>query len=136
MSTAILLRFNYPKVPGDERVSVLDVTGPASYVEVIPGTPGPPVTAPTGGQTIRASDFGLQEMDFVSAMGSSDGNYAVSVIPLIPLNPGGSLSAYRLPDGAFETCLLKWSTTVGPQEEVAAATDLSGSSVRLFAWGR
>src|SRR5215471_21711463 len=108
MATALLTRFSYPKVPGDQPESILDVTGPASYTPVTPGTPGPPITPPTGGQRITAADFGLQSLDFVIAIGSTDGSYSVIVVPeLIEPVPNPPLPT-QLPDGTFSALRLVW----------------------------
>jgi hypothetical protein len=132
-SAALLLtRFSYPKVPGDQPWSIIDVTGPASYTEVTPGSPGPPVVAPTGGQEIWAQDFGLQAFDFVVAMGSNDGQYAGVIVPV-----GGTVTAPGefTPGGDFESLLLMWMD-LSTGLEATAATDLSASFLRLLAIGR
>lgn len=123
MSTQILLRMSYPKVPGDTPWSVADVTGPTSYVQITPGTPGPPVTPPSGGQSVFPSDFGLQSFHIVLAQGSNDGNYAVVLIP-VPLEG----------DDSFNQALLMW-IDLSTGQQVAAGVDLSKSSVRLLALG-
>lgn len=121
-ATSLLKRYGYPKVPGDQPWSVLIVTGPANYTPVTPGSPGPPVVSPSGGQLIRAQDFGLQSFDFVVGMASNDGLYFVAVIPL-----GGG--------GEFNSVLLNW-VEANPVEDVPPATNLSTSTVRLLAIGR
>lgn len=132
MATALLTRYGYPKVPGDQPESVIDVKGPASYTPLTPGTPGPPVTPPTGGQRITAQDFGLQSLDFVIGIGSTDGLYSVIVIPeLVEPMPNPPLPT-QLPDGTFSALLLAWMQVAGGQ----ASGDLSTSTVRLFARGR
>src|SRR5215471_15505644 len=131
MATALLTRFGYPKVPGDQPESIIDVTGPTSYTAVTPGTPGPPVTPPAGGQRITAQDFGLQSLDFVAAMGSTDGRYFVVIIPdLVEPVPNPPLPT-QLPDGTFSALILAWMQVAGGQ----ASGDLSTSTVRLFARG-
>ena len=132
MATALLTRYGYPKVPGDQPESIIDVTGPASYTPLVPGTPGPPVTPPTGGQRITAQDFGLQSLDFVVGMGSTGGGYFAVVVPeLIQPLPSPPLPT-QLPDGTFAAVLLAWMQVAGGQ----ASGDLSKSTVRLLAIGR
>jgi hypothetical protein len=111
-------RFSYPKVPGDGFQSVTDMTGPASYAVIVSGTP------PSGGQTMRASDFGLASLDWVKSMGSDNGQYVVICIPL-------GFSA----GNPFTSFLLQWVTSA-TGAEVVAATNLSARTVRLFGFGR
>ena len=115
-TTNILLRYNYPKVPGDQPWSITDIHGPTSYTTVTSGTP------PSGGQRITAADFGMGSFDFVVAMASNNGAMSVTVIP-----EGFALG------GSFEAVLLKWMTASG---EVATGTNISSSTVRLMAIGR
>jgi|SRR5215471_13002155 len=131
MATALLTRFSYPKVPGDQPESILDVTGPASYTPVTPGTPGPPITPATGGQRITAADFGLQSLEFVVSLGSTDGQYSVIVVPETTEPPPNPPLPTQLPDGTFSAVLLAWMQLGGAQ----ASGDLSQSAVRLFARG-
>lgn len=116
---SLLTRFSFPKVPGDQMWSVVDVTGPASYVDVTPGSPGPPLVPPTGGQQLLPQDFGLQMLLFVSAMASFDGLFSVVAIPQ-PAN-----------DGSLDRVILQW-IDLSTGAEVAAGTDLSASTVRVF----
>ena len=133
MATALLTRHGYPKVPGDQPESVLDVSGPAAYTPLVPGSPGPPITPPTGGQRITAQDFGLQSLDFVFGMGSTDGRYSVVIIPeLIQPPPPSPPLATQLPDGTFSAALLMWMNATGGTQ---ATGNLSQSTVRLFARG-
>lgn len=130
MATAsmVLGRFGYPKVPGDTLESVIDVPGLASYAVVVYQTPP---SVPTGGQTIRAADFGFQQsLDFVLAVGVQGGTYSVRVIPLLPV-PG----SVALPDGSFSTAILEW-VDAATGLPAAAATNLSAFRVRLLARGR
>lgn len=132
MATALLTRYGYPKVPGDQPESIIDVSGPASYAPLVAGSPGPPITPPSGGQRITAQDFGLQSLDYVTGMGSTDGRYFVVIVPeLIEPLPNPPLPT-QLPDGTFSSLLLAWMQLTGGQ----ASGDLSKSTVRLFARGR
>lgn len=132
-SVTVMSRFSYPKVPGDQPWSVVDVTGPASYVAVLPAAAPPPPAdeegtlpsaAPSGGQTVTAADFGLQSIDWVGAMGSDDGSYNVSVLP-------GDFSS----GSPLDSVVLLW-IDAATGLEVTAGTDLSASTVRLLAIGR
>ena len=123
MAIFLLSRFSYPKQPGDSPWSIVDVEGPASYVHVTPGSPGPPMVLPTGGQEILPVDFALESFDIVLAMGSYDGLYSVSVVPIWPG-----------PNDTLLRVLLRWTTAAGAQ--VGAGVDLSQSMVRLLAIGR
>lgn len=121
MPATVMSRFSYPKVPGDSLWSITDMTGPASYVGISIGLGGNPVT---GGQLVTAADFGLQSLDFVSAMGSNSGQYSVTVFPA-PFNPGNEMHSVRL----------QWNVaSTGAQ--VGSAVNLSLATVRLFAVGR
>jgi hypothetical protein len=123
VATHILIRLSYPKQPGDTPWSIIDVDGPASYVQITPGSPGPPVVQPSGGQPVFPQDFGLQSFHIVLAQQSNDGRYAVSAIPV------------RLEgDDAFNEALLDW-IDLATGQQVAAGTNLSRSSVRLLAIG-
>lgn len=126
MSAAqILTRYGYPKSPGDTPWSVTDIIGPHSYVQITPGDDGPPIVPPSGGQAVFPSDFALQSIHFAVAMASSDGKYAVEIIP-VPSVPAG--------DGTFSKLLLMW-IDLSTGEQVAAGEELDDSSVRLMAVG-
>lgn len=120
--TEILLRFSYPKVPGDSPWSIADVRGPSSYVQITPGSPGPPVVPPSGGQSLVPQDFGLQSFDIVLGQASSDGRFAVQVVPLLS------------GDDTFDKLLLMW-INLATGQQATAGQNLSQSSVRLLAIG-
>jgi len=110
---------SYPAVPGNKRVSVLDVAGPASYTQVTISAG----VAPTGGQAVSASAFGLSGLEYVHSMRSDDGIYQVLVYmaPFQKNNPSPGV-------------ILAWfvaSTGV----QVTALTNLSARTVRLAAQG-
>jgi hypothetical protein len=133
MATKLLTRFGYPKVPGDQPESIIDVNGPTAYQAFVPGdNTTTPVTHPSGGQRITAADFGLQSMDFVASMGSDDGRYYVIIIPELLVIPPGPPLPTQLPDGTFTAVHLIW---IGVGAATQASGDLSASSVRLFARG-
>ena len=128
MSVHILVRFSYPKQPGDTPWSIADINGPTSYVQIVEESPGPPVVPPSGGQPLFPRDFALESFHILLAQGSADGGYAVQVIPLLVVdtsNPGGD---------AFVQALLMW-IDLGTGQQVAAGEDLSQFSVRLLAIG-
>lgn len=133
MATALLTRYGYPKVPGDQPESIIDVSGPTSYTALVPGSPGPPIVLPSGGQKITAQDFGLQSLDFVTEMTSMDAKFFVLVVPLLVQPLPNPPLATQLPDGTFSAVLLAWYVVATGAE---ASGDLSQSTVRLFARGR
>jgi hypothetical protein len=124
----ILIRYSYPKQPGDTPWSIVDVEGPTSYVQVTAGSAGPPLVRPTGGQPIFPKDFGLQSFHIILQQASQDALYRVDVIPFLIVdqsNPGGD---------AFIQSVLRW-TVIATGAQVAAGVDLSAHSVRLLAIG-
>jgi hypothetical protein len=115
MAIAQTLRALAP--PGDEPYTRVRWTGPKSYTQVTAGAP------PSGGDQIKASQVGVNMIVLVLGDSSYTGRF--SIIPI------------RLSDS---TWILKWvsqvTATVGGQSqtvntEAAAATDLSGESVKL-----
>lgn len=118
MPATVMSRYSYPKSPGDERWAVTDMTGPASYTAIVTGTP------PTGGQIIRAADFGLQSLDWVQSMGSDNGQYDIVCIPN-GFTLGNPLASF----------LLQWIVSA-TGAEVAGAVNLSARTVRLLGIGR
>jgi len=129
-ATNLLKRFSFPKVPGDQPWSIIDVAGPLSYVQLVPGAVGPPSTPPSGAQRVTAQDFGLQALDFVVAMANPLGLYFGLIVPL-----GGTLTVPRLFLGDdMEAVLLVWMLIAGGQ--AAAGTNLSTTRLRLLGIGR
>jgi len=85
-------------------------SGPSSYVQ-----------AATTGDPLQATEFGMLYLCFVAAGVTSDGLYRVT-----PIGPGAA--------GPVTSVKLVWTDfTTGL--EVPAGTDLSGSSVSIFAIG-
>lgn len=124
-ATQLLVRYSFPKVPGDQPWSIIDVTGPTAYTQLFPQPPGTP---PQGGQMLTAQDFGLQALDFVVAIGTGDGLYVGEIIPL-----GGNLVIPAVFDGDdFAVFLLVWMQATGGE----ATGDLSASKMRLLGIGR
>lgn len=96
----------YVDVWGKHAAGAIDHTGPTSYT--------------TGGQTLKAASYGLRSLDFVQGSLSSSGTYFVRSEPV----GKGSKTTYKL----------LWFVTA-TNAEVAATTNLSGETVRLFAFG-
>jgi hypothetical protein len=103
--------------PGDEPYCRVRWTGPSSYTQVTAGAP------PTGGDQIKASQFGVNMIVLVLGASSYTGRF--SIIPI------------QVSDFVWA---LKWisqvTATVGGQSqtvntEAVAGTDLSGESVKL-----
>lgn len=132
MATALLTRYGYPKVPGDQPESIIDVSGPVAYTPLVAGSPGPPIVPPSGGQVLHAADFGLQALAFVVGVASTDGKYFPLIVPLLiePL-PNPPLPT-QLPDGSFSTFILVWMNITGGGQ---ASGNLTQSTIRLFARG-
>lgn len=66
---AIRIIPDYPAPPGNKRWVICDIDGPTAYTAITLGTP------PTGGQTVRASDIGLQNIEWAQVSGSDNGQY-------------------------------------------------------------
>lgn len=128
-ATLLLKRYSFPKVPGDQPWSIIDATGPAAYTALVPGTPGPPATPPSGAQRLTADDFGLQALDFVIALGTGNGLYSGVIVPL-----GGNLTTpVAFAGDDFVAFLLVWKlVATGAQ----ATGNLSASKMRLLGIGR
>jgi hypothetical protein len=111
----------YPAPPGAKPWSSHNITGPASYTQVVTGAP---LGASSGGQQVTASAFGLQYFEGVwTDSGSDDGQYYANIF-LSPRGPGA------LP----VTCIIQW-IVAATGAEVAAATNLSGRTMRFRAAG-
>jgi hypothetical protein len=111
----------YTDILGKHGVWIGDHTGPVSYAAY---------TGPnTGGDVIKAPQYGLRSIDAVYAMGYSiSGNFAVRT----------KLSTAK--GASVQSAILVWlavtySTGVEVLTEVAAAVNLSGESVRLMVVG-
>lgn len=104
----------YPQSNGAKRESVVPISGSASYVAVVTGTP------PTGGQSVPASAFGLKFFDHIAGGLSDDGQYIVTAT--LKGSPGKATSA-----------ILLWAVAHTGAE--AANGDYSARSVALRAIG-
>jgi hypothetical protein len=113
----------YPTSFGSSRASVMGVAGPTSYTQLVPGTA--PAVA-TGGQTIRATDFGLKYFDHVVAGLTDTGIHRVECIP-------GDRSGSG-PKGACLTYTLRW-VVVASGAELAGLQDVHTEIVRVRALG-
>ena len=117
---------NFPKVPGDQPWSVVDIAGPASYVQLVPAAP-----IVTGGQQIDKTVLGLAtNVVFAAVLGSDDGTYYANVFlkPFIPGQPTGS--------GAVAGGIVLQWITAATGAEVSAGVVLSARTLRVLAIGR
>ncbi len=118
----------YPDSAGAHRYSVFPHAGPSSYV---PMQPGSPVAVPIDdGDRVQAIEAGMKYFDFVVGGISDDGLYEVVAVPLNKSNNGGLPS----PAGGTLTYGLVWYT-INTRTQVTETTNLSGSIVRLLAFG-
>lgn len=114
----------YPDSFGAHRGSVFPHAGPTSYQQMQPGSP---VSIPIDdGDRVYATEAGLKYFDYVVGGLTDDGLYEVVAVPLSNslYQPGAPTTAYGL----------VWYT-VNTRTQVSYNTDLSGSTVRLFALG-
>ena len=111
-----LLVPDFPQSFGSKRAQIALLTGPASYTQVSVATP------PTGGQSLKATDFGLKFIDFAIGGVSDDGQYEVVLTPA----GAGVISA-----GTW-TAIWKVAHTGA---EVTGTTNLSARTVRVFLIG-
>lgn len=111
-----LLVPDFPQSFGSKRAQIALLTGPASYTQVSVATP------PTGGQSLKATDFGLKFIDFAIGGVSDDGQYEVV------LTPAG---AGVISPGTW-TAIWKVAHTGA---EVTGTTNLSARTVRVFLIG-
>lgn len=109
---------DFPAVPGNKPFTIVDIPGPASYTQVGVATP------PTGGVTINAADIGLTNIEFFMVLGSDNGQYGGEPI----------IDSTFLGRGAATVRFLAYVLNTGAQ--VTGATDLSGRTFRVFAFGR
>lgn len=116
MSATLYQLNSYPKQPGDQPWSIIDLRGPAAYQIFVPGT--------GGGQTITAADFGLQSLDFVEIQASNTGAYHVEVVP----------NNFTV-NGPFSSAQVIW-LNVNSAGQAPAMANLTAQVVRLLAIGR
>jgi hypothetical protein len=116
----------YPQPVGEKIEMVIDVDGPASYVNS--------ATFATSGQQINASDFGLGGFEYIEVDNlSSDGVNAVQIVMgatvagATNLQPAPAAS----PGPVVTTAVLHWFTSFSSATEVSNAVNLSGKYVRL-----
>lgn len=107
----------YPRDVIGKRLSVATHAGPAAYAVVVPGSP------PSGGDTLRASEFGLKSFDAVLPMTDDTGTYTgYAVFP----------NGIGVPS---PTCILEWFHIGSTGLEVTVGTNLSARKMRILAWG-
>lgn len=114
---------------GDRPYAIIDWAGPASYTQVTNGTAP---AAPTGGQAITPSAFGLgggngspAGVEGIFVVGSSiSGTYTVQAFQATSYNQGF----------ANPTWTLRW-IVAATGAEVAGAVNLSAEIVRLIGFG-
>jgi hypothetical protein len=111
----------YPTPPGGKPMSMCDVTGPASYTQMVNGT-APAI--PTGGQSVAASFWGLVGIQWAHGGLSESGTYIVQVM----LSPFGQ-------NTLASALLLRWITQ-SSGAEASPGANLSGETVRLMVIGR
>lgn len=114
----------FPDSFGYNRGSVFPHIGPASYV---PMQPGSPTAIPIDdGDRVQAVEAGMKYLSYVSGGLTDDGLYEVVAVPLSNTlsQPGGPTTSYGL----------VWYV-VNTRTQVTEGTDLSGSTIRLFALG-
>jgi hypothetical protein len=116
MATDVLTKGS-PWGTGAKQKGILKHYGPASYTVVTTGT------APAGGDSVSASQFGLKVIESLSISGDNTGAYFVVAVP--DTNTSGL---------AGNTYILRWFTAVGAVE-VVATTNLSASFVKIEATG-
>ena len=103
-----------PLPVGDRWFTLLNHFGPASYTQVTPGT------SPSGGDVITAQACGLKFIQAVFADLDNTGAYNVQGLTVV---------------GDGTSAILRWLNATGGTE-VAGATNLSASSVRVLVIGR
>ena len=108
---------------GDRPYAIIDLAGPASYTQVTNGTAP---AAPTGGQAVVPSNFGLVAgLEGIFVVGSSiSGTYTVQAFQATSYNQGSQNA----------TWLLRW-IVAATGAEVAGAVNLSAEIVRLIGFG-
>ncbi len=113
------------QVLNSKKIVLADHYGPASYVQVTPGTP------PTNGDGISAAALGLNSIEAVVCMGNSTGAYVLVAFPQQVTTAGQLIGT-----GADKTVKCAWYTlTAGGLVETAASTNLSAVSCRILAIG-
>lgn len=117
----------YPQPAGYSKVSVFPHAGPASYAQMQPGSPA--AVPVDDGDRVEAVEAGLKLFDYVGGGITDDGLYEVVAVPL---SVSGSSS--NVPAVPTTTYGLVWYT-ISTRTQVTDGVDLSGSVVRLFAYG-
>lgn len=109
----------YPASIGNKVASLINHTGPTSYTVVTPGS------TPAGGDTIKASAFGLKFIESIDPAMDATGAYFVMGIPSNP--------------GPCATWILRWFVVAGGPPatiaEVGVGSSLDEYTVRIRAIG-
>ena len=118
---------DFPQPWGNKRVSCFYHAGPASYVQMAVATPV--IT----GDAVTDTEAGLKYIEYIFGGISDNGQYRVEAVP-----GGGNPSQPQPRPGTVgaeqRTWRLRWEV-IATGAEVAAAANLSGRTVRLFAIG-
>lgn len=114
MAATVMTGFLYPKPPGDQPWSVVDIQGSASYDSIINAN---------GGQRVTAAQCGLESIDWAMVMGVGVSTMLRVIVSLAGFNKGSPASGL----------ILQWMTTSG---EVPQGSNLSTLRVRLLAIGQ
>lgn len=115
---AIRILPDYPSPPGNKRWVICDIDGPTAYTAITPGTP------PTGGQVVRATDIGMQTIEWAQVSGSDNGQYDGTCYVV------GGLGNPALRGGTQVN--LQWISAATGAE---ASGNLSARSLRMIAMG-
>lgn len=118
----------YPQPAGAKLQSVFPHAGPASYTQVTSGS-APAVS--TGGDTVRASEAGMKQFDWVSGGVSDSGTYRVEVCYNAVSGVVAAPTQLSVPQTAVR---LRWYV-VSTGAEAAGSANLSAEIVRLRACG-
>lgn len=125
---AITTLLEYPAPPGNKYFQIVDVDGPASYTQVSGATP------PTGGQSIKATDIGMQSIDWAQAMGDDNGTHdgVCYVIGGLGNPRSGGTPNVSQPGSSI---ILQWIVS-NTGAELGGGQNVSGRHMRLLVLGR
>jgi hypothetical protein len=109
---------SYPAPPGDKRITMIQITGPASYTQISTGTP------PTGGISVKASDLGLVEIEAILSVPTSNNGQ----FHLIPFPSASQLAPQK-------TVLFEAITTATGAQLAGASGSLAALTFIIVAIG-
>lgn len=126
-------QIDWPTTFGDKRVALWNHSGPASYTQVVNGSPA------TGGDTITQAELqsqGLKAADLITALlTSDDGQFEVACIPVAGNSSSGpGVTPSFGANGSVIIFRLRWLVSA-TGAEVAALTNLSQRTIKLLAIG-